>query len=112
MKTNRDKKEYWASFVQRWSGVALALFLPFHFLVLSLILQGGEVLDGFLYWADAPLVKFAEAGLVGLLSVHLLGGVRLLVIEFFAWKEWQGYLISVAATGAAATGCLFLLRAF
>jgi len=112
MKTNRDKKEYWASFVQRWSGVALALFLPFHFMVLSLILQGEQVLDGFLYWAEAPLIKLAEGGLVGLLAVHLLGGLRLLIIEFFAWKEWQGYLIAIAVTGAAAAGCLFLLRAF
>ena len=112
MKKNRDKKEYWASFIQRWSGVVLALFLPAHFLILSLILQGEHVLDGFLYWTDHPLVKFAEAGLVGLLTIHLFGGFRLLIIEFFAWKEWQSYLIAIACCGSIAAGCLFLLRAF
>ena len=111
MKTNHDKKEYWASFVQRWSGVVLALFLPAHFLVLSLALQGEGVLDGFLHWTDAPIVKFAEAGLIGLLTIHLLGGFRILLIEFFSWKEWQGHLISIAGGGALASGCLFLLRA-
>ncbi|MFT5720134.1 MAG: fumarate reductase subunit D [Motiliproteus sp.] len=111
MKANRDKKEYWASFIQRVSGVVLALFLPFHFLVLSLALQGGDALNNFLYWADAPLVKFAEAGLVGLLTIHFLGGSRILLIEFFSWQEWQGRLITVAGGGAVATGCLFLLRA-
>lgn len=112
MNKNRDKKEYWASFIQRWSGVVLALFLPVHFWVLSLALQGGDVLDGFLHWTDIPIVKFAEAGLVGLLAVHLLGGVRVLVIEFFRWAEWQSHLVVVAGGGAFACGLLFLLRAF
>lgn len=112
MSQNRDTKEYWASFIQRWSGVVLALFLPAHFWVLSLALQGGEVLDGFLHWTDVPLVKFAEAALVILLAVHLLGGLRLLIIEFFHWAEWQSNLITVACGGAFASGLLFLLRAF
>lgn len=112
MNQNRDKKEYWASFVQRWSGVVLALFLPVHFWVLSLALQGGEVLDGFLHWTDVPLVKFAEAGLISLLAVHLLGGFRILIIEFFRWAEWQSNLIAVAIGGSFACGLLFLLRAF
>jgi len=112
MKRNHDKKEYWASFVQRWSGVVLALFLPAHFLILSLALQGAEVLDSFLHWTDLPMVKFAEAGLVGLLAVHLMGGIRILVIEFFRWAEWQGHLITIAGCGAVACGSLFLFRAF
>lgn len=111
MTGSRKTTEYWASFVQRWSGVVLALFLPAHFWVLSLALQGGDVLDGFLQWTDLPLVKFAEAGLVVLLTLHLLGGVRILVIEFFRWAEWQSNLITVAGGGAFAFGLLFLLRA-
>lgn len=112
MKRNRDTKEYWASFVQRWSGVVLAFFLPLHLLVLSLALQGGEALDGFLHWTDNPMVKVAEAGLVVLLAVHLMGGVRILLIEFFRWAEWQGHLITAAGGTAFACGLLFLLRAF
>jgi len=112
MKANYDKKEYWASFAQRWSGVVLALFLPAHFMVLSLSLQGEQALDGFLHWADTPLVKIAEAGLVVLLTIHLLGGFRILLIEFLSWGEWQSWMITVTAGGAFACGCLFLLRAF
>ena len=111
MKSNHDKKEYWAAFIQRWSGVVLALFLPAHFLVLSQSLQGEQALDGVLYWTEMPLVKFSEAGLVGLLTIHLLGGFRILLIEFFSWGEWQSRMITVAAGGAFACGCLFLLRA-
>ncbi len=112
MKANHDRKEYWASFVQRWSGVVLALFLPVHFTVLSRSLQGEQALDGFLHWADMPLVKIAEAGLVGLLTIHLLGGFRILLIEFLSWGEWQSWMITVAAGGALAGGLLFLMRAF
>jgi len=111
LKANRDKKEYWAAFVQRWSGVVLALFLPAHFLVLSGSLQGEQALDGFLHWAEMPLVKFAEACLVGLLTIHLLGGLRILMIEFLSWGEWQSWMITVAAGGSFFCGCLFLLQA-
>jgi len=112
VKANHDKKEYWASFVQRWSGVVLALFLPAHFIVLSQSLLGEQALNGFLHWADMPVVKIAEAGLVGLLTVHLLGGLRILLIEFLSWGEWQSWMIIVAAGGAFSSGCLFLMRAF
>jgi succinate dehydrogenase subunit D len=109
---NHDGREYWAAFAQRWSGVVLALFLPAHFMVLSRSLLGEQALDGFLRWTDMPLVKFAEAGLVGLLTVHLLGGFRILLIEFISWGEWQSWMITLAAGGGFAYGCLFLLRAF
>ena len=98
--------------MQRWSGVVLALFLPFHMLVLSLSLQNSQAFDDFLYWADNPMVKFAEAGLVALLTIHLLGGLRILFIEFFAWSEWQGTMISFSAAAALFTSCLFLMGAF
>ena len=43
-------------------------------------------LDGVLGWAARPVVKFAEAGLVLMLSLHLFGGLRLLVLEFLPWR--------------------------
>jgi hypothetical protein len=42
----------------------------------------------------------------------LMGGIRILVIEFFRWAEWQGHLITIAGCGAVACGSLFLFRAF
>ena len=38
--------------------------------------------SGFLRFTDRPLFKFAEWGLVVLLALHMMGGVRLLIIEF------------------------------
>jgi succinate dehydrogenase subunit D len=39
-----------------------------------------------LRFAEQPLVRFAQWGLVVLLVVHLTGGVRLLLIEFRPWS--------------------------
>ena len=78
---------WWAFLVHRMSGLALALFLPLHFWALSTALRGSAGLDGFLRFADRPLFKFAEWGLVILLALHMGGGVRLLLIEFRPWSR-------------------------
>lgn len=98
--------------VHRLSGLALAIFLPIHFFVLGLSFRGGAKLDAFLRWGDQPLVKFAEGGLVFLLTIHLLGGLRVLVIENFDWQDGQKRLAMLAATVSAVVGFVFLVRVF
>lgn len=100
-----------AAMVHRVSGVLLACFLPFHFLALGLALNGAAALDGFLAWTRSPLVKLAETGLVVLLAVHLLGGVRVLVIENLPWRDGQKRMATAVLAAAAAIGVLFLIRA-
>jgi fumarate reductase subunit D len=80
----------WAALVHRVSGVALALFLPIHFWALAHALQGEAKFEGFLRWADSPLVKFAEWGLVVLLAAHLAGGLRVLALESAVARLAQG----------------------
>ena len=87
-----------AAMVHRISGLALAAFLPLHFLVLGLSLQGAQKLDGFLRWTDLWVVKLAEGGLVFLLGVHFLGGLRILFVENF---EWRGNQVRVATAAGA-----------
>jgi fumarate reductase subunit D len=96
--------------VHRLSGLALALFLPLHFLALALALEGETSLDRFLRWTDRPMFKLAEAILVGLLAVHLLGGLRLLVIENLAWRPDQKRMSFAALVAAAVLAAAFLLR--
>ena len=99
----------WAALVHRVSGVALALFLPIHFWALAHALEGEAKLDGFLRWTDAPLVKFAEWGLVVLLAAHLAGGLRVLALEFLPWRDWHKGLAAAAAGVAFAVGLAFAL---
>jgi len=87
----RQTAGYIAFALHRLSGLALAIFLPFHFLVLGLAIEGEARLNEVLVWTEQPLVKFAEWGLVVLLTLHLILGVRVLLLE---WAPWQGHLRS------------------
>ena len=106
----RNHPAYWAFVVHRASGVLLAVFLPFHFWALGQALQGEQRLESFLRWTDQPLVKAGEAALVFLLAAHMTGGLRLLALEFLAWRDWQKGLLAVAAGVALAAGLAFLLN--
>src|SRR5258708_9201598 len=97
-----------AAMVHRISGIGLAVFLPFHFLVLGLSLQGAGKLDGFLRWADLPLVKLAEGGLIFLLAVHFLGGLRVLFVENFDSRGNQLTLATTSGTFPALVSFPFL----
>lgn len=101
---------YWAFLLHRISGIALAVFLPFHFLVLALAIRGGASLDGFLSWTASPLVKTAECVLVLLLAAHLTGGLRLLAIEFLAWRDWQRTTVALTLGASLAIGLVFALN--
>jgi fumarate reductase subunit D len=108
----RSHPNYLAFVVHRVSGLLLALFLPLHFWALGQAINGEAALGSFLRWTESPLLKFAETGLVILLAAHLAGGVRLLLIEFAGWRNWQRGAVAVTAGFALATGLLFLLNVF
>lgn len=84
--------------VHRLSGIALALFLPLHFWALGNALQ----LDSFLAWTEQPLVKAGEWAIVVALAAHLGAGLRVLMLEFLRWRDWQKGL--AAAAGALTLG--------
>ena len=57
----------------------------------------------------APLVKFAEMGLVLLLAIHLLGGIRVLMIENMPWREDQKRMATLAAAISVGIAGVFLI---
>jgi fumarate reductase subunit D len=106
----RNHPAYWAFLVHRASGVLLAVFLPLHFWALGLALRGEAALETFLRWSEQPLVKTSEAVLVLLLAAHMAGGLRLLALEFLAWRDWHKGLLAAAAGVTLAAGLAFLLN--
>ena len=93
--------------VHRLSGIGLAIFLPLHFWALGQALAGEVALESFLRWTEQPLVKLSEWAIVLLLAIHLTGGIRMLMIEFLAWRDWQKTLAAAAAAAALAIGLAF-----
>ncbi|MGP1679904.1 MAG: succinate dehydrogenase, cytochrome b556 subunit [Burkholderiales bacterium] len=106
----RNHPAYWAFVVHRVSGLLLSLYLPAHFWALGQSLGGEARLDSFLRWTEQPLVKCAEVALVLLLAAHMTGGVRLLMLEFLAWRNWQKSLLAAATGVSIAAGLAFLLN--
>jgi len=111
MMGHRNHANYWAFLVHRVSGLLLLLFLPAHFFVLGLAVERAADMDAFLSWTEMPLVKLAETGLVILLAAHMTGGLRLLAIEFLAWRDWQKTVVAITGGMSVAAGLLFLLNA-
>ncbi len=106
---HRNHPLWFAFIVHRLSGVCLALFLPAHFYVLGLALNGAAELDAFLRWTEYPLAKFSEVGLVFLLAVHMFGGLRLLAIEFLPWSPRQKTYAAMATAISFFVSCGFFL---
>ncbi|HEX6004704.1 MAG TPA: succinate dehydrogenase, cytochrome b556 subunit [Burkholderiales bacterium] len=106
----RNHPAYWAFLTHRISGLLLALFLPAHFWALGQALQGAAALEGFLRWTEHPGVKLGEVVLVLALAAHLTGGIRILMLEFLDWRDWQKALAALAAGFTLAAGLAFLLN--
>jgi fumarate reductase subunit D len=111
--TNVRRDALWlAAMVHRLSGLALACFLPLHFLALGLALNGEARLDGFLRWTESPFVKVSEAAVIFALAVHILGGIRVLLIENMPWRASQKQFATAALILAGATAFAYLVRTF
>jgi fumarate reductase subunit D len=106
----RRHATYLGFLVHRISGLLLALFLPLHFWALSRAITGEAALEGFLRWADNPVLKAAETALVVLLAAHLAGGLRVLALEFLGWRSSQKTMVAASAGLSLAAGLLFLLN--
>ncbi len=110
--SSRSRKNiaWWAFVIHRVSGLGLALFLPLHFLLLSKSLRGEAALDEALTLSQMPVIKFAEWGLVTLLTLHLVGGIRLLLIEFGPWRGVRSGWITATVFVSFGVGFLFLFN--
>jgi fumarate reductase subunit D len=109
---HRQSALWLAALAHRLSGLALAIFLPLHFLTLGLAIRGEAPLERFLRWSDQPLVKVAESALIFLLMLHMLGGLRLLVIENLPWRDGQKEAATIAAGLSVAIAIFLLARMF
>ena len=100
-----------AALLHRLAGIALAIFLPIHFYVLSAAINGADALDAFLKVTNTPLLKFGEWVIVVALALHMALGLRVLAIEFIPVREKTRMAVSICIAAAFAVGLLYLLNA-
>jgi fumarate reductase subunit D len=110
MRASHAQRGFVAAMLHRLSGIALAIFLPLHFIALATALNGANALDSFLQLTRQPLVKFLEWGIVLALAVHMTLGLRLLAIEFFDFREKSLATLSVCVAAIFAVGLVFILN--
>ena len=110
MRASHKQKGFVAAMLHRLSGIALAIFLPLHFLALATALNGANALDTFLALTRQPLVALLEWGIVVALAVHLTLGMRVLAVEFFDFREKTLAALSACVAAALAVGLLFILN--
>ena len=96
--------------LHRLSGIALAVFLPLHFLALATALNGANALDSFLNVTRQPLVEFLEFWIVIALTVHMTLGLRVLAVELFDFREKTLAALSVCLVVVFAVGLIFMLN--
>ncbi len=108
MRASHKQPGFAAALLHRLSGVALAIFLPLHFLALATALDGAAALDSFLAVTRAPLVEASECGLVIALATHMTLGLRILAIEFLNVRERTVAVLTACASAVFAVGAAFL----
>ena len=99
-----------AALLHRLSGLALAIFLPVHFVALATALRGADALDSFLAVTHHPVIKFAELAIVAALALHLTLGLRVLAIELLPIRERTAAMVSLCLGAALGIGLIFLLN--
>ena len=110
MRASHKQRGFVAAMIHRLAGIALAIFLPIHFLALASALNGAAALDSFLAITRQPIVEFAEIGIVVALALHMTLGLRVLAIEFFDFREKTLVPLSVCLAAVFAVGVVFILN--
>jgi len=110
MRASHVQRGFVAATLHRLSGIALAIFLPLHFLALATALNGANALDTFLAITRQPIVAFLEWAIVVALALHMTLGLRVLAVEFFDFRERTLAALSLCLAAVAAVGLLFVLN--
>lgn len=110
MRATHRRPGFIAAMLHRLSGIALALFLPLHFLALGSALKGASEFERFLKFTATPLIKIAEFGIVTALAIHMTLGLRILAVEFLDFREHTATVVSVCLAAGFGVGLAFLLN--
>jgi fumarate reductase subunit D len=110
MRASHRQRGFVAAMLHRLSGIALAIFLPLHFLALASALNGAGALDDFLALTRQPIVAFLEWGIVVALATHLTLGLRVLAVEFLDFHETTLAALAACIAAVCAVALILMLN--
>jgi len=110
MRASHTQRGFIAAMLHRLSGIALAIFLPLHFLALATALNGANALDMFLAITRQPAVAVLEWAIVVALATHMTLGLRVLAVEFFDFREKTLAALSLCVAAVVAVSLIFVLN--
>ena len=91
--------------IHRLTGIILALYLPIHIILHSIaLIAGQEVYDRMARVIENPLGLLLEYLIVSAVIVHMLNGIRIMLIDFFPLARNHRKLF----WGAAGISAIFL----
>jgi len=106
--SHRIHPSQWAFRLHRLSGLGLACYLPAHFYLLADQIGRGAQ-DLATPWFSSQLSQLSHAALAGLLGAHLVGGIRVLVIQHLRLSRGQGLWLAATVSAAFAVALMFAL---
>ena len=71
----------WAFWLHRLSGLAIALYLLMHILVISTVVGGTGNFNEAMKFLKAPLFVLLEMGLVAVILIHGFNGLRIVLFD-------------------------------
>ena len=110
IRASHSQRGFIAAMLHRLSGIALAIFLPLHFLALATALNGANALDMFLAITRQPAVAVLEWAIVVALATHMTLGLRVLAVEFFDFREKTLAALSLCVAAVVAVSPIFVLN--
>lgn len=71
----------WAFWLHRLSGLAIALYLLMHIVVIASVVGGSGNFNAAMVFLKQPIFVLLEMGLIGAILVHGLNGLRILAFD-------------------------------
>jgi succinate dehydrogenase / fumarate reductase cytochrome b subunit len=79
----------WGFILNRITALGLTLYLCLHLVMLFKLTQGAEVYDGFVKFANLPLIKAGEMLVIAAGLIHGLNGIRVGLTSFGIGVTYQ-----------------------
>ncbi|WP_022893676.1 succinate dehydrogenase, cytochrome b556 subunit [Agromyces subbeticus] len=81
----RGREGMWSWVLHRITGVAIFFFLLVHILDTALVRVSPEAYNAVIGTYQTPIMGLGEVALVGAIVFHAFNGLRIILVDFWAW---------------------------